>query len=610
MYQGSDLKDFNNENNWEYVVDQLSLADFKQSTRYYQLKNNGIRPELLYPGYYNYDGNINKTNNARNTGLIDIEGATKVIYSGRLSSGFPSLSFFDKNKKILVDLSRKYGDGEAVKKHIELTNIEFSTAKYIAVSTYDSTLQFNNFYCLLQRDDFLDVSKIEADVQKINSEIIHVEQLKKISILTFADFKNKGYINIRGEVSTNDEYRHTDYIYLTGKTNIVLRSVWCGDSSVIIAFYDKKKMFCGKIYNNVDATTHEYTIPSSDIPTEAVFFRCSSIAMDLDLEKTNILYSELSNSLNDIRDKQHNMDLELDSIKNIVYGEKIVYEPINVLIYGDSITDCVQKEIDINNRSTIHSFYAESNQYYNEKGELIRFKMWPLLIQYYLNCKDIRCYAKSGATFENHPGNQHPLQNLNYQIDVSFNDLANPNGIFPTSQFVPDIVIFAIGTNSPFEGDVDAAYTASMKKSIDKSGGGYDIDATLASMDLKNVPDAIHSAFLRVKRKFPMALYFVILPIQRTHKDIQFESRNNLIRKFAQRYSMIVIDGAAEMGIIRDTESSETQIDVDGKPVKGNHGVYLKDGLHPNDRGQNLYTRLVLSYIKKYWISPKWMNPL
>ena len=64
----------------------------------------------------------------------------------------------------------------------------------------------------------------------------------------------------------------------------------------------------------------------------------------------------------------------------------------------------------------------------------------------------------------------------------------------------------------------------------------------------------------------------------------------------AERYSIKVIDGASEMGIVRDLETN------------GGLGTSLKDGLHPNEKGQNLYARLVINAIKNNWLKLSLMN--
>ena len=76
----------------------------------------------------------------------------------------------------------------------------------------------------------------------------------------------------------------------------------------------------------------------------------------------------------------------------------------------------------------------------------------------------------------------------------------------------------------------------------------------------------------------------------------------------AERYGAVIIDGYSEMGIIRDTETTNNNVDLGDTTITINSGIYLKDGLHPNDKGQNLFARLIISYIKRYYVSFDGMN--
>jgi hypothetical protein len=98
---------------------------------------------------------------------------------------------------------------------------------------------------------------------------------------------------------------------------------------------------------------------------------------------------------------------------------------------------------------------------------------------------------------------------------------------------------------------------------------------------------------LTLKRKFPFALYICVLPIQR--RDREQGPLNEQLRLMAERYSMVVVDGAAMAGIVRDFEAPKNSSGY-------SPGVYLSDGLHPNDRGQLLMTKMILNAIKNNYI--------
>ena len=268
-----------------------------------------------------------------------------------------------------------------------------------------------------------------------------------------------------------------------------------------------------------------------------------------------------------------------------------------MLIFGDSITTCASLTINSSNQTTAYQLNHPSNSYVKD-GVTIHYDMWPYFVKQYLNAYDLRNYAYSGAQYINATrasGNER--QNLSYQIEVAVNDLNNPNSAFPTvGAFVPDIVIFALGTN---DGSPNDTYDSAMAKTVMNAGGtAVDIAATLANLDLTKFNEAVRYAFLKIKNLFPYSLVMCVLPIQRASSNTSnITTLHDALKKMAERHSIIVIDGAFNSGIITDNE------------VAGGLGECLKDGLHPNDKGQNLMARMILNAIKNNWINTTLMNP-
>ena len=57
----------------------------------------------------------------------------------------------------------------------------------------------------------------------------------------------------------------------------------------------------------------------------------------------------------------------------------------------------------------------------------------------------------------------------------------------------------------------------------------------------------------------------------------------------AERYGCIIIDGTFDFGITRDFNNWNAI------------GTYLKDGLHPNEKGQNLMARGIISSLESHF---------
>ncbi|MBR6517633.1 MAG: hypothetical protein IKT40_12450 [Bacilli bacterium] len=270
-----------------------------------------------------------------------------------------------------------------------------------------------------------------------------------------------------------------------------------------------------------------------------------------------------------------------------------IRNPLNILIFGDSITDTATIEVDIEDKTAKTTKYELpylSNSYTNKDGEVVRFSMWPALLRKAFNTFDVRCYARYGASYVNDAANTVFRQNLSDQIALAFNDFSNPNGVFMTQgEFVPDIVIFALSANDkPTPTDT---YEIAMSKTImSDDGKSFDIEATLSNLDLTQYNQSVRYAFLKLKNKFPYAQMFCICPPQRSAYDIGEMQKEVDLKRMAQRYSINIIDAAATCGIVRDLE------------VNGSVDVYSKDGLHPNDYSQKLYARMVVNAIKNNMI--------
>lgn len=266
-----------------------------------------------------------------------------------------------------------------------------------------------------------------------------------------------------------------------------------------------------------------------------------------------------------------------------------------VLIFGDSITDSCTFTTDANNCTASVSWRTPTMDYVNENGVTVPVNKWARILKDVENFAEVRNYARNGATYKTQTVDtasdpQNARENLQYQIDMALNDIDNPNSVFAVDHFSPDIIIFAIGTNDGSLSSGDT-YEASMAKTVFGTDGMViDVSATLAALDDSLTIDSAHKAFIRIKQAFPYAQVYVVLPIQRVKNDVNLGSLRTNLMKMAQRYGCIIIDGAFESGITREFNTWQPS-------------VYLKDGLHPNEKGQNMMARMILSSLRRNYIA-------
>lgn len=522
-------------------------------------------------GYYASNG-LDKGNGekAKNTGLISFRGYEKLMCVNLLAPDAYAVAFFDEGGNLLKDISIKAGTVGWLTRTIDLTKEEYAAAEYLAVSCYDATGTFAQFDASLYNDNSLErrVSKVETKTDFELADIIERQ------ILLTAH----GYYDLDGNKTPNTpKAMNTGLVSIDGYKKIEYNTN-LSSFGAEVSFYDKKKAF---IKDLSISGAGGWGIRTVEL-TEERFADVGYVIISCydDTEKFERFSAYL---FNDCTLETRIRDVE--KLKSIIPSSK---RPLNILIFGDSITDNSTISTNEHVQTTSYKALEKGGNYTDESGTKVYFSMWPYLMTSYIPCYDIRNYAKSGASFREisrSEGNER--QNLSYQVQLALNDVSNPNGVFPTNgNYVPDIVIFALGTN---DNTLTGSFEEAMAKTVMSADGkSFDVDATLANLDITITCDAIRYAFLKIKQAFPQSLCLCVLPIQRA--DSEQPKINEVLEQMARRYSIKVVDGAAELGVVRDLE------------VGSGLGANLKDGLHPNDKGQKLYTRMVVNAIKNNWI--------
>ena len=157
--------------------------------------------------------------------------------------------------------------------------------------------------------------------------------------------------------------------------------------------------------------------------------------------------------------------------------------------------------------------------------------------------------------------------------------------------------MFALGTNDGNPNDTfESAIAKIVYNSEDNVNTSVDVEATLAALDKSKFNEAVMYAFLKVKSMFPTALFMCLLPIQRWSNTAVMGGLHESLKAMANYFSIPVIDGASEMGVVKALE------------VDSGVGELLKDGLHPNEKGQNVMARMMISQIKSRFVSMAGMN--
>ena len=245
---------------------------------------------------------------------------------------------------------------------------------------------------------------------------------------------------------------------------------------------------------------------------------------------------------------------------------------LSLLIFGDSITET--NDITFNTAENPYSVKVVDTYGSN----------WPKLVKesglnnVHFRLGEVRNYAKSGASFRDR--RLEDRQYLGFQIDEAFADLNAPeDGYYHKKPFNPDVVIVSIGTNDGTPASADT-YDSAMCKSVMKdvvidgvTRQQIDIQETLNNLDTKStIGEAIRHSYMRLREKFPNALFVYATPIQRLAYETP-PTQLELFKSLAKRYNFVIADCNSESGIVRDYQTWD-----------GSSGD-LKDGLHPTKNG-------------------------
>ena len=170
-----------------------------------------------------------------------------------------------------------------------------------------------------------------------------------------------------------------------------------------------------------------------------------------------------------------------------------------------------------------------------------------------------------------------PINNVNYTYIN--NELAFMQRLIIEGYEKPDVIIVSCGINDT------ASYTEVYTDELFESKLYTDRDS-LDDKVKKTLGGGLRANMEALKDMYPNAMVIVSTPIQSAYAYLRPYIPNTCtwIKKFAEFYSIPVIDAYSESGISADFEKGWEDVSYNGD----NAGKYLFDGLHPNKDGYEL----------------------
>ncbi len=479
------------------------------------------------------------------TKLVEIPQRTKLYWSMTIKTtqtGYLYIAFYDANMKYISDIGVPTGTGNPTSGMIDLSLSKYRKAKYVRGSINNRT-DYIVSNCIMIFSGNAEITEDNLSLSLSNQLHKATDNANKIYL-----FKHNGEIDSEGFVRPfNSMKKITDEIPLA---NVAKLSVCTINSGNTVFFYTATRQCLKSL--TVKLTNNGYfDVPINDEYKEASY--CIVCGYDV----------------NSVFDRNTYFVKAITTNPN---GETKFNEK-KMLVFGDSITDSAEISIDDN---------MCSNKYLPRKADKTGKKMWVNIIKDMYAFSDVRNYALSGATWRK--TNNNPRANAPSQIELALKDMNNPNGVFPTSSFIPDIVIFALGINDGIT--PSDSYESAMDKTVYINGTkNIDLDATLANLDVTKFNESVRYSLLTIKKNFPLATVFVSLPLQCMKEETVSTSKLvDDIRKMAKRCGCIVIESTNESGIIPEGNFYNSD----------KEGITLLDGLHPNASGQKLLARCIL----------------
>lgn len=497
--------------------------------------------------YVSKSGYITTNSNSSRTDYLPLNGRKIVCVDAYTNPGAGVvIAFFDANKKYISGIS--LDDGNSYKTY---SGVAPDNACYVIFSNYDLTRR--HMASIFASEESLS-QRVDSTVYTYNAPLT-------------AD--STSYINTSDGLepylyASSAHGKSTWYVDIKGFSTLRFNGEGGSKSVASVAFYDENFTYLPNL-----------TISAADATAGIV---------DFTEEKYNgVRYVRVSHYRYPVSSIDYSKfvaefrtDVNIAQRLNILDGG----QGLNVLVFGDSITDCANITI-TDGVTTSYTLKDPSVIIDLSNGKQQRWNRWPVILRNAMTCKEVRNYALSGATYKDVDGAT-TRKSLSYQVNLALADVDNAGGAFNQEHFNPDIIIFALGTNDSISnGTADSAFAK-----IVYNNDTADVEATLNALDRTKFCEAAMWSFLTIKNAFPYAQCFCYLPIQRNSNNNPIGSVHSELIKVANRFGVLIIDGGYSSGIVREISN-----------------YTLRDGFHPNWRGQNLMARQIISAIKSNYVS-------
>lgn len=432
--------------------------------------------------------------------------------------------------------------------YIGLTNTKPTTANMYHYNDYFNN--YNDKNATIKESYF---NNITSDDIIISNKIKCCEKFYKPSLITTLNhIVSNNKITITGVVSETQSTAYPSISWRLVNANV-------GDAIII-------KSNC-----NANATIQQWAM-NTDLPNTNTSF--GNLRFDQNSTQKLIVTQEMVNFLTNNPESMLGISFGIPSTadRNFNYYFEFATEK------GRTLTDFINQQEEISESTKVLVLGDSITAMAQSKNWLTYFNdIMPIQIIQNVAVNGAWLNDKTGTVYDGNPVSNGPDNNVNNVLGNQVQKVLNNN------YATPEAIFIAVGTNSGINCTKEDIY----KSYYDNNGNLIPLE----NVDRKTSAGAFRWCTEQLRTRYPNATIFWFAPIQANN---EIRNLNNVINwgenlNNLTKYGSVQFINSEECGITGYTE------------INGGEGLYLQDGIHPNEHGAKYLGHYNATKVKEYY---------
>ena len=432
--------------------------------------------------------------------------------------------------------------------YIGLTNTKPATANMYRYNDYFNN--YNDKNATIKENYF---NNITSDDIIIANKIKCCEKFYKPSLITTLNhIVSNNKITITGVVSETQSTAYPSISWRLVNANV-------GDVIII-------KSNC-----NANATIQQWAM-NTDLPNTNTSF--GSLRFDQNSTQKLIVTQEMVNFLTNNPESMLGISFGIPSTANRNFNYYFEFATEK----GRTLTDFINQQEEISESTKVLVLGDSITAMAQSKNWLTYFNdIMPIQIIQNVAVNGAWLNDKAGTVYDGNPVSNGPDNNVNNVLGNQVQKILNNN------YATPEAIFIAVGTNSGINCTKEDIYNSY----YDNSGNLIPLE----NVDRKTSAGAFRWCTEQLRTRYPNATVFWFAPIQANN---EIRNLNNVITwgenlNNLTKYGSVQFINSEECGITGYTE------------INGGAGLYLQDGIHPNEHGAKYLGHYNATKVKEYY---------